>query len=949
MYRKIISRFPHPNHDNWVWWALIAMIVAIVLLGTVLLLQMALRVSGRWSDGRPMTPTVSPVPRMGLSPARGGPGEPITVTGSDWPVGEVITLWLAAPAGDELPAIESVTTTVGLGGTFSAVVSVPVIRPWSQLPEVRIQGVGQASSTTVTAVFNLTTPVTLTPDVTGPATPTPLPTATPTPDPAATPTAEASAWRGEYYNNISLRGNPSVVREDAELNFDWGTSPPASGILADGFSVRWRRTVTFSAGTYRFYATADDGVRIYLDGQLLIDEWHGTRSVVYTADRTLLAGEHEVVVAYYEAAGRASVRVWWDQPSLYPQWRAEYFDNPDLTGTPVLTRNDVAVDFDWGARAPAAGVAADKFSARWTRTVNFEGGTYRFRILVDDGARLYVDGARVIDAWTNGSAREVTGQATLAAGDHILRLEYYDAGGDALVQLSWERADAYPDWKGSYWRNASLSGLPALVRNDASVDFDWGAGSPSSEIPNDNFSAEWTRTVEFTAGTYLFTIWVDDGTRLWVDDRLVIDAWEDGAARQVSARLPLAAGAHTLRLAYYERLGRARINLDWEEVPPVFEGWRGEYWSNATLSGEPTLIRDDAEIVFDWGKGAPAVGLPQDNFSARWRRTVDLEAGVYRFNALADDGVRVSVNGERVIDEWHTSPGDTVIYVDLPLAQGDYELVVEYYEATLDASIRVWFERIGSLATPTPTQLRTPTPTQSRTPTPTSTVMPTSTSTPVPGTATHTPTVLPTQSQTPTPTETPTPTLTPTATETPPPSPTLTPTATETPSPTPTPTQTPTGTPTGTVTPTPTLTPITDTVRINEVMPVVGKVDWNSDGSVNADDAWVELFNPTDQPFDLSWWVLEVKGIGQYGYTFPVATTLNPDAYLVVFMDQTDFGLTTGTLRLRQGALVYEEMPLRPLPADRSFSRNAWGYWHVGWVPTPGSLNLPPAASGRAR
>jgi hypothetical protein len=151
------------------------------------------------------------------------------------------------------------------------------------------------------------------------------------------------------------------------------------------------------------------------------------------------------------------------------------------------------------------------------------------------------------------------------------------------------------------------------------------------------------------------------------------------------------------------------------------------------------------------------------------------------------------------------------------------------------------------------------------------------------------------------------------------------------------------------VTPTPTLTPITDTVRINEVMPVVGKVDWNSDGSVNADDAWVELFNPTDQPFDLSWWVLEVKGIGQYGYTFPVATTLNPDAYLVVFMDQTDFGLTTGTLRLRQGALVYEEMPLRPLPADRSFSRNAWGYWHVGWVPTPGSLNLPPAASGRAR
>src|SRR5687767_7863144 len=52
------------------------------------------------------------------------------------------------------------------------------------------------------------------------------------------------------------------------------------------------------------------------------------------------------------------------------------------------------------------------------------------------------------------------------------------------------------------------------------------------------------------------------------------------------------------------------------------DSWRGSYFANATLAGTPALVRDDAAIDFDWGSGAPAPGLPVDNFSVRWTRDV---------------------------------------------------------------------------------------------------------------------------------------------------------------------------------------------------------------------------------------------------------------------------------------------------------------------------------------
>jgi hypothetical protein len=79
----------------------------------------------------------------------------------------------------------------------------------------------------------------------------------------------------------------------------------------------------------------------------------------------------------------------------------------------------------------------DYFSARWTRTINFGPGVYRFSVTGDDGVRLYVDGNLLINKWFTQGATTYTADVTLLAGPHNVKLEYFEGGGPAVALLSW--------------------------------------------------------------------------------------------------------------------------------------------------------------------------------------------------------------------------------------------------------------------------------------------------------------------------------------------------------------------------------------------------------------------------------------------------------------------------------------------------------------------------------
>ncbi len=248
-------------------------------------------------------------------------------------------------------------------------------------------------------------------------------------------------------------------------------------------------------------------------------------------------------------------------------WRGEYFADRSLQGPPRVVRSDRVVDFDLPQGTTAASnMPSENWSARWSRTWRFEEGSYRFRLLVDDGARLWVAGRLLIDAWGDGPAREFTGDLYLK-GEVPIQLDYYNHLGKARVRLSWERVTQFGDWIGSYYAVRDLSGLPVFQRDDPEINFNWGAGSPRSDIPADNFSVRWTRRLKFNQpGRYRFRADSDDGVRMWVDGRLVIDGWRDGYSTHERV-VNLTAGSHDLRVDYYERRGGALIQVAWEFVP----------------------------------------------------------------------------------------------------------------------------------------------------------------------------------------------------------------------------------------------------------------------------------------------------------------------------------------------------------------------------------------------
>lgn len=279
----------------------------------------------------------------------------------------------------------------------------------------------------------------------------------------STAAAADTAWRGEYFANPDLSGSPVLARSDPNLSFNWGWGAPHSKLPADHFSARWTRSADFAAGGYRFYVSVDDGVRLYVDGLPIIDQWRITAPITYTASLNLTAGPHLLKVEYYENTERAQIRVWWERGTVIPAsvastipwrppetlgaWQGKYYDNKTLSGDPSFQRDDAFVYFDWGYGGPGGGFDGNDFSVRWNRVLDLPAGIYQFKVTADDGVRVWLDWALLIDGWRETSARTYTVEKDVKSGKHEIVVEYFQAGGEAKVKLEWE--DTSVSWVGN--------------------------------------------------------------------------------------------------------------------------------------------------------------------------------------------------------------------------------------------------------------------------------------------------------------------------------------------------------------------------------------------------------------------------------------------------------------------------------------------------------------------
>jgi hypothetical protein len=270
--------------------------------------------------------------------------------------------------------------------------------------------------------------------------------------------------QGTYYDNQDFSGK-SISRVDRQINFNWSNGSPDAAIAADSWSTRWTGQVQAQYDqTYTFHTRSDDGVRLWVNGQLLIDQWKGQSPTEYSGSIDLKAGQrYDIKLEYLEVMGAAEVQLSWSSPwtprQLIPQSQlysttapisdvpapvptptpipsptpapggtvvgtgsglaAIYYDNQDFSGKSI-SRVDPQVNFDWGNGSPDAAIAPDTFSARWTGQVQAQKSeTYTFYAQADDGVRLWVNGQLLADGWKNQGPTEYSGSIALGSGSEV--------------------------------------------------------------------------------------------------------------------------------------------------------------------------------------------------------------------------------------------------------------------------------------------------------------------------------------------------------------------------------------------------------------------------------------------------------------------------------------------------------------------------------------------------
>lgn len=125
----------------------------------------------------------------------------------------------------------------------------------------------------------------------------------------------AGPLTGTYWDNQNLQGK-RVTRKDHAINFDWGNDGPLPGIDRDTFSVRWTGEIRGErSGRYSFTTETDDGVRLWINDQKIIDRWHDMAPTMHSGEIELQAGRtYKIRMDYYEKGGGAMARLFWQAP-----------------------------------------------------------------------------------------------------------------------------------------------------------------------------------------------------------------------------------------------------------------------------------------------------------------------------------------------------------------------------------------------------------------------------------------------------------------------------------------------------------------------------------------------------------------------------------------------------------------------------------------------------------
>ena len=246
----------------------------------------------------------------------------------------------------------------------------------------------------------------------------------------------------QYYSDANLS---TLVgsRVDAGVNFDWGTGSPLAALPADNFSARWVGKVQAQQSeTYTFFTAADEGVRLKVGGQVLVDAWNNAIPVERAATIALRAGEvYDLELEYVDRVGAARVQLSWSSPStpraVVPAaqlYAVGGWLNGDI-GTPPVAGSATATGANWTVRGSGS-AAADQGHFAWT-TLGGDGSVVA-RVAGSSAA-----GEAGVMARSNAGAGAAFAAVTVDAAGATFRFRAADGGSVGQVGLPGVAANSW--------------------------------------------------------------------------------------------------------------------------------------------------------------------------------------------------------------------------------------------------------------------------------------------------------------------------------------------------------------------------------------------------------------------------------------------------------------------------------------------------------------------------
>lgn len=553
---------------------------------------------------------------------------------------------------------------------------------------------------------------------------------------ASPQTSAAVAENGlnaEYYDKADLT-KLKVRRTDANINFDWGKKSPVPSVSADDFSVRWTGyIVPRYTETYRFYTLTDDGVRLWINGQLIIDHWKEQSATEREGKIALEAGKaYSIKMEYYEHKQQAVAKLYWSSnkqvkqivpkeclfttaPDTTPPSKPANLSATFVSGTSVLLTWSASTD-----NTSTQGYEvyrdnkkiADTVETKYTDQGLQAGKSYTYYVKAYDKAKNLSEASNPVSI-----VIPTPGQNTSTRSIDLSPYFNEDA-----YSYDTNRNDGNFDGSGSTYSADLLK--PQLTHDDTQYilgPMQNGAknsircNGQTIDLPDNpylslrlaaaatNGDKSGVFRINYTDGTYtdVPVTLADWCTKNTAGQKIIFSAGHrhNGEKDQATVNYifayyltPVSGKTVTsLTLPNAKDIHVLAVSLLSAAASPSGKGngLTGEYFSSMNLSNLK-VTRIDPQINFDWGTGQPTDKIGADNFSVRWSGYIEPKYSEnYTFYTLSDDGVRLWVDDRLIINQWSDHSATEHSGVIRLTGNKKYKIKLEYYENKTYATIQL--------------------------------------------------------------------------------------------------------------------------------------------------------------------------------------------------------------------------------------------------------------------